>query len=364
MTQPRKLQVFVSSTFTDLRRERQAAVAAILENGHIPAGMELFAAGDEEQMKVIRRWIDDSDIFFLILGARYGTVEPKSGKSYTQLEYEYAVEKGKPFFAVLMTDPSRETRVRNGEAISALTESSAPDKFTIFRDLVTTRLCKFADDEKDIKLAIWQSIRDLEQRLEHAGWVPLKSLPDDSLVLADVAASAKHAAELETKNQKLTERIALLEQDSKKRQDLGGRTFDELLKAISREKVVLEAANGGKRIEVDLVNALDSCAPYLAQGVANRLQASASEAEVFHGVASPLLVFGITAHMKVPAGVYWQRMGLSEMGQKFLTELRVRLAKGELARRPVGADPQTGAVQPANPSSTNTKRQKARGNAG
>jgi len=42
----RKLQVFVSSTFSDLIKERQAAVEAILTAGHIPAGMELFTAGD------------------------------------------------------------------------------------------------------------------------------------------------------------------------------------------------------------------------------------------------------------------------------------------------------------------------------
>jgi hypothetical protein len=45
----------VSSTYTDLREERQAAVEAILTAGHIPAGMELFAAGDETQMNVINR---------------------------------------------------------------------------------------------------------------------------------------------------------------------------------------------------------------------------------------------------------------------------------------------------------------------
>lgn len=82
MTQSKKLQVFVSSTFADLKDERQAAVEAILTAGHIPAGMELFAAGDESQMNVIKRWIDESDVYLLILGARYGSIESKSQKSY------------------------------------------------------------------------------------------------------------------------------------------------------------------------------------------------------------------------------------------------------------------------------------------
>jgi Domain of unknown function (DUF4062) len=45
----KKLQVFVSSTYNDLLAERQAVVEAILMAGHIPAGMELFAAGDRSQ---------------------------------------------------------------------------------------------------------------------------------------------------------------------------------------------------------------------------------------------------------------------------------------------------------------------------
>ena len=61
----KKLQVFVSSTYTDLIEERQAAVQAILDAGHIPAGMELFKAG-KSQMKTIRKWIDDSDVYMLI----------------------------------------------------------------------------------------------------------------------------------------------------------------------------------------------------------------------------------------------------------------------------------------------------------
>jgi Domain of unknown function (DUF4062) len=75
----KKLQVFVSSTFTDLIHERQAAVEAILTAGHIPAGMELFTAGDESQMEVIKQWIDESDAYLLILGGRYGKREDLVG---------------------------------------------------------------------------------------------------------------------------------------------------------------------------------------------------------------------------------------------------------------------------------------------
>src|SRR5437763_14698654 len=109
----KRLQVFISSTYTDLKDERQAAVSAVLKAGHIPAGMELFAAGDESQMQTIKRWIDESDIFMLILGGRYGSIEPNTSLSYMELEYDYAVETGKPFFAVVIEEVALDQKVRS-----------------------------------------------------------------------------------------------------------------------------------------------------------------------------------------------------------------------------------------------------------
>ena len=43
----RKMQIFISSTYTDMLEERKATVQAVLNANHIPAGMELFKAGNE-----------------------------------------------------------------------------------------------------------------------------------------------------------------------------------------------------------------------------------------------------------------------------------------------------------------------------
>ncbi|WP_156510165.1 DUF4062 domain-containing protein, partial [Paenibacillus macquariensis] len=97
----KKLQVFISSTYTDMIEERQAAVSAVLNSGHIPAGMELFKSGDKSQKETIKRWIDESDVYMLILGGRYGSIDEETGKSYTHWEYDYAGEIGKRRFAVV-----------------------------------------------------------------------------------------------------------------------------------------------------------------------------------------------------------------------------------------------------------------------
>lgn len=93
----------MSSTYKDLIDERQAAVEAILDEGHIPAGMELFKGG-KSQLETIKRWIDDSDVYLLILGGRYGSIDKDTLLSYTQLEYEYALSRNMPVFAVVLDE--------------------------------------------------------------------------------------------------------------------------------------------------------------------------------------------------------------------------------------------------------------------
>ena len=45
----KRYQVFVSSTFADLKEERSKVIQTIMELDCIPAGMEIFPAIDEEQ---------------------------------------------------------------------------------------------------------------------------------------------------------------------------------------------------------------------------------------------------------------------------------------------------------------------------
>lgn len=78
----KKLQLFIASTYVDLKEERKVAVKSILESGHILAGMELFTANSEEQRNVIKKWINNSDIYLLILGGRYGTINNQTEISW------------------------------------------------------------------------------------------------------------------------------------------------------------------------------------------------------------------------------------------------------------------------------------------
>ena len=156
MSENRKLQVFVSSTYEDLKDERQSAVEAIL------------AAGDKSQMRIIEQWIDSSDVYLLILGVRYGSIEPGSGKNYTHLEYEYASKHKKALFACVIDDEERIYRIENN-----LVKEDNPDKLREFKQQVCQdKVVKFWKNPDRIQYTIFQSLtHDFSKRENLVGWL-------------------------------------------------------------------------------------------------------------------------------------------------------------------------------------------------
>ena len=96
----------MSSTFADLQEERGRVIQTLMEMDCIPAGMELFPAMDEDQLEFIKRIIDDCDYYLLIIGGRYGSTTSE-GISYTEQEFDYAIEKGLKVLAFLHEDPNQ-----------------------------------------------------------------------------------------------------------------------------------------------------------------------------------------------------------------------------------------------------------------
>jgi hypothetical protein len=137
--------------------------------------MELFTAGDESQMDVIRQWIDASDVFLLILGGRYGSVAPTSGKSYTHIEYECAIERKKPLFACVIAESALASRVKVFG--SSVVEIAHPAKLHEFRAIVLNRVVKFWEDAKDIRVAVGETLGSLARRSDLGGWIRASEQP-------------------------------------------------------------------------------------------------------------------------------------------------------------------------------------------
>ncbi|MCL2349552.1 MAG: DUF4062 domain-containing protein [Planctomycetaceae bacterium] len=170
----KKYQVFVSSTYLDMKEERQAAVMAILRAKHIPVGMELFSAGDKSQWESIKKWIDASDIFMLILGGRYGSLEPDSQRSYIEQEYKYAEQQDKPLFALVADENYLHSKIGDGKYNED--EVFEPDKkkqkhLKEFKSHVLTKMSAKFTHPSEILSEVLATLSDFQNREDIPGWV-------------------------------------------------------------------------------------------------------------------------------------------------------------------------------------------------
>lgn len=114
-----RYQVFLSSTFNDLQAERDAVIKQLLQMTCIPAGMELFPASARPPWDLITKGIDASDYFVLIIGGRYGSISANTSTSYTEREYDYAVDHDVPVLAFIHPKPE-ELAAKNVDQDSGL----------------------------------------------------------------------------------------------------------------------------------------------------------------------------------------------------------------------------------------------------
>lgn len=306
-----KLQVFISSTFIDLQEERQAAVEAVLAAGHIPAGMELFKAGNDSQLDTIKRWIDESDVYMLILGGRYGSIEPNSGKSYTHLEYDYAISKEIPVFAVVLSEDVMQKKIKNLGAIAIETDNG--NKYKQFRESVLNRISRFVDDEKDIKLALLETIADFQQRYKFSGWISGKDIPDTKELY-------KELTRLIAENEKMKKSMLLLK--NKEEISINGLNFSQISNALSKRTITLPAKifNRDKDNEVNLLLAFKTFGKSFADGVYNANNSEELERFFFYKLAPEFIIFGLIEEKKL-TGKHFQKRQTSKDGNKFLAHL-------------------------------------------
>lgn len=171
MLSDRRFQVFISSTYIDLIEERQAAMRAVLELGHFPAGMEWFAATDEDAWTLISRIINESDFYLLIVGGRYGSTDA-TGISFTEREYDHAVALGKRVIPILHKDPSVLPRNRT-EAHDA-----AWEKLAAFVEKVRQRhTCSFWENASELRARAFSGLFHAIQQTPEGGWIRAGSLP-------------------------------------------------------------------------------------------------------------------------------------------------------------------------------------------
>ena len=89
--------VFISSTYVDLAEYRRE-VWNVLEKFHVtPKGMEQFGARSQAPLETCLAEVAQSDVYVGIIGFRLGSVDPKSDKSFTNLNMNTPLSRAKKF---------------------------------------------------------------------------------------------------------------------------------------------------------------------------------------------------------------------------------------------------------------------------
>jgi hypothetical protein len=159
----KRYQVFLSSTFVDLEDERKEVMAALQKAGYLVVGMELFPSDTDESWEVIKRVIDQSDYYVLVVGGRYGSIG-KEGKSYTEMEYDYARKQELPVLAFLHKAPEN---LPNKHV-----EKSNQDKLEEFRKKIETLHNRRTWSTKhDLATEVLASISQTVNLRPRVGWV-------------------------------------------------------------------------------------------------------------------------------------------------------------------------------------------------
>lgn len=97
-------KVFVSSTYEDMITYRNIASEAITSISHLPIGMEHFISSPDKSLDVCLAEVRRCNIYVLLLGMRYGSIDDGTGKSYTELEYEEAIRNNIPVLAFVIDE--------------------------------------------------------------------------------------------------------------------------------------------------------------------------------------------------------------------------------------------------------------------
>ncbi len=161
----KRYQVFISSTFDDLKDERQAVLKSILELNHMPAGMELFPASDDTAWQLICDVIDSSDYYVLIIGGRDGSLD-ETGICSIEKAYDYATSNKKPVISLLHSDTDNLPRGKSE------VDDNAWHKLKEFRSKVEkNHACKYWRNAQELKVQVVLGLVEAIKRSPAQGWI-------------------------------------------------------------------------------------------------------------------------------------------------------------------------------------------------
>jgi hypothetical protein len=193
------LRVFLSSTFSDLKEYRAAAIATIEGFGLVPITFEEFGTMDEAPEKASARALAEADIVVFLVAHRYGYIPRYSEKSIIELEYEEAVAQKKPVLVFLLSEdqPWPPDQI----------EFSDLQRLRAFKDrLKANHLVNFFTTPQDLSTRLAVAISQYSRQVEAIPRTPPEATQPLEVTLGDVLDELKRVrAEVSTLQQMVAE---------------------------------------------------------------------------------------------------------------------------------------------------------------
>lgn len=103
-TQPTPWRIFISSTYEDMLPDREAVSDALTNIEHLPIGMEQFVSTPDRPLDVCLTDIRRCQLYVVLVGMRYGSIDDDTRKSFTEVEYEEALKNNIPGLAFVINE--------------------------------------------------------------------------------------------------------------------------------------------------------------------------------------------------------------------------------------------------------------------
>ena len=86
------LKIFISSVFHELVNERRGLEEQIRKLQEFFVGMEYFGSDPATPAEYCIDRVQDSDLYVAIIGTSYGSIDNIRNKSFTEIEYDAAID--------------------------------------------------------------------------------------------------------------------------------------------------------------------------------------------------------------------------------------------------------------------------------
>jgi hypothetical protein len=168
--------VFISSTFADFKDYRKVLWETLKAKNFSIRGMEDFGARTTTPHTTCLIEVENSDIYIGVIGFTFGSTEPTTGKSFTQLEYEKAISSSKEILIYFLDEEnsrispkyidSGENREKLDIFKRTLEEKHTIAKFLNETDLIEKIIRDLTRQFSDIKID--PVIENLESKFEES----------------------------------------------------------------------------------------------------------------------------------------------------------------------------------------------------